>query len=206
MKVAQYINAAFGLAAQRHASIFDRWIALSLIGAGLPRSLLMPNIQRIGRLDILLRCLEEELIAVGGEARGDLGFDHLLHLSELWVGSAYEIFRVMDERGLVEKTPEFKQIKWDLSLLRMPLEKHELAGRKRTGVLEFWPIGEANVSDSAEVYDPDDPQRSFIMPTGLSSRGSASWAPYDHLAGSSRWIERRQIADAILSHWAPTLA
>lgn len=203
MSVMRHINNAFALANQRQGTVLERWVTLSSIGSKLPESLLMPTINRIGELDVLLRCMEDELTVLQSQAYSGFGPHHLLHLSELWVGSAYEFVRVVSAREIIEKTAEFEQIKWSLSLLRIPLEKHELAGRWRTGVLEVAPVDEPNVSDQPEIYDPADPKRAFIMPSGLSSRGSAMWAPYDHIAGASRWIERRQIADAMLNLWVP---
>ncbi|MCS0503068.1 hypothetical protein [Ancylobacter mangrovi] len=204
MNVTEHIGAAFALAAQRQEAIRQRWRAVAMIGYRLPRSLLPVAIQRIGELDVLLRCMEDDIAdAIRHDIDVGSGEDHALHLAEMWVGSAYEVVRVVNERVAVEKTDAFKAVFRDLGVLRMPMEKHELEGGKRTGVLKVGPVNEHGVPERVETYDPADPERTFIMQIGLSLRGSAMWEPYDYRIGGVRRIERRQIADAMLDLWAP---
>jgi len=50
-----------------------------------------------------------------------------------------------------------------------------------------------------EFYDPKDPSRSYIMQKGVSPRGSAVWLALDGRNSRQHWIERRDLADRLLS-------
>src|SRR5260370_37305998 len=50
-----------------------------------------------------------------------------------------------------------------------------------------------------ELYDPKDPSRFHIMPKGVSARGSAVWLALDVRNSRQHWIERRDLADRLLS-------
>ncbi|AOL03568.1 hypothetical protein WI95_06300 [Burkholderia contaminans] len=59
-------------------------------------------------------------------------------LSELWVGSAYEIVRLLDERKLAPASMDFTELHDELRTIRVPVEKHEIArDRKLQAPLEF---------------------------------------------------------------------
>ena len=53
--------------------------------------------------------------------------------AELWVGGMYETFRLLNDqtRKLVPATDEYKSLASGLKLLRVPLEKHEIAGDRK---------------------------------------------------------------------------
>lgn len=121
-------------------------------------------------------------------------------LSQLWVGDAYEIFRLLKERKLIEGA-EFEALAHDLKLLRIPLEKHEIVDDKKLKeplLMSRYP----HKNDETEYsYDKNDPRRAHIMPTGLSERGSAMWLVFDHRAGNQFWLERRGISERIVDLW-----
>jgi hypothetical protein len=50
-----------------------------------------------------------------------------------------------------------------------------------------------------EFYDPKDPGRFHIMPKGVSARGSAVWLALDVRNSRQHWVERRELADRLLS-------
>jgi hypothetical protein len=90
MSVSSLVVAAFGLASQKYPDVHDSWIKASFrIGGLLPSSRLGLSIQGAGSLDMVLRCMEDEL-ATGshGDARGEGHFQNLL--SGLWIGMIHE--------------------------------------------------------------------------------------------------------------------
>jgi hypothetical protein len=50
-----------------------------------------------------------------------------------------------------------------------------------------------------EFYDRNDPGRFHIMPTGVSPRGSVVWCALNVREMREYWIERRDLADRLLS-------
>jgi len=199
-------DAAFSLSSREHSDLHHRWIKISArIGGELPGSMLMASVQRVGRIDMLLRSLEDE-------AQIDVPFeqmpsrhDNQTMMSEIWVGWAYEVFRLLIQRGrALSEEPGFKLLAHHLTLLRMTIDKHEIAAdRKLVEPLQMMrhpPNGDA--SDIYE-YSRNDPLRAHIMPVGLSGRGSVMWNAMDIKAGRAFWLERRELSDRILALWAP---
>lgn len=101
--VTELVLAAFRLASRRHRTARQAWVGIShrVGGGSLPKSELVVSIQRMGELDVLLRCMEEEAKADMAR-RPDLdgGLDCQLMLSEMWICNAYEIFRLLQSRNL----------------------------------------------------------------------------------------------------------
>jgi hypothetical protein len=87
MPVAKLIIAAFHDANARYPGLGVKWTRISHhIGARLPASLLSASIQREGQLDLIIRCMEDELAPeVRGEAEGDFfGFHYMNMLAGYW--------------------------------------------------------------------------------------------------------------------------
>lgn len=208
MRVRTAISLAFGMAAARYPDLHQRWVTASFrIGFQLPNSILASSIQRCGKVDMLLRAMEDEF--QGDEAINQdhiefMSSDYQGILSEDWIGSVYEVTRLRKERKLIiPDSPEI-DLAHVLHVLRMPLDKHEIAnGPGLKEPLEMHrnpPSGEAR---DVYVYDRNDPKRSHIMPRGVSERGSLMWHAIDGKTLQSAWYERRAIADALLDVWAP---
>ena len=207
MNVTSLITSAFGLASQRYPDLHRQWNQVSVrLGGLLPQSLLMAAIQRDGSLDLLLRCIEDDA-ATRMHAGQQLGFDthYQRMLSELWIGSVYESLRLLanSSRRLAPDDDGFRALKYDLTLLRIPIEKHEIAGdRKLVEPIKLQrrpPHGDD--SDICQ-YAKDDPQRAHIMPSGISARGSMMWHVLDiRRENEVRWIERRSLSERILELW-----
>lgn len=92
--VHKLINSAFDISFQNNNEIHEKWIKFSLFTGGqLSHTHFISSIQDIGHID-LLRCMEDELAM-------DLHSHHLTYqrlLSNLWVGSCYEVFRVINKK------------------------------------------------------------------------------------------------------------
>jgi hypothetical protein len=216
--VSPYLRNAFLVARAKYQGCHGEWTNLSCLLSG--RFCLfnsMISIQRYGDIDLLLRCIEDEFEAnKAAEATDTAGVDFTFHyqimLSENWIVGIYEIFRAFRQRDDearklgklgsdgVSDIPNFKSIFADLELLRIPLAKYEIAKDKKMSqpaVME--PFPPSSGSATKYIYDKDDPNRNHIMPTGISSRGSVMWLAFDHRQSREYWIERRDLADRILS-------
>lgn len=213
MTVKQLMSTAFRLAFTQHREIRQAWIDISLrIGGLLPASELLVSIQRIGDLDIVLRCMEEETTAdtsrqqeVTGEE--DFSFHYQVMLSEVWICNSYEIFRLLKTRKLVNQNDVFKTLVDDLTLLRVTIEKHEIANRQYT-TNDINPMQMQRLSREGEVtgdyeYSRSDPRRAHIMGKRLSGRGSLEWEALDGESGNSHWLERLSLSERILALWQP---
>ena len=205
--VGQFIASAFAQASQKYADLHRSWTQASFRVAGLLPFSLMTCVQRDGWIDIVLRCMEDEF---DGRDDGVNMVDMHLHfqvlISEMWIGGVYETIRLLAHRKLAPDSDDFRTLAHDLRLLRIPLEKHEIAGdRQLTEPLKF--VAHPPDKNSAKVYEYDkaDPRRVHVMPRGFSGRGSATWMVLDVTTGnpSERWIERRELSDRFLALWPP---
>ncbi|WP_175656543.1 hypothetical protein [Burkholderia ambifaria] len=125
--------------------------------------------------------------------------DPLASLSEIWIGQVYEIVRLTLERKLIADSDFCQALAHDFRLLRISMEKHEIAQDRRLVAavpMSHTPAAEGNVDYN---YDKNDALRAHIMPSGISQRGSVQWLAIDISAGlSERWIERRDLSDRVL--------
>lgn len=204
--VGSLIYAAFIQASARQAKLHETWIKIShQIGSVLPASLLSASIQRDGHLDLVLRCIEDDFVtAHAANTAHPFEFHYHKMLSELWVGSMYEIFRLLGDskRKLIEPNDAFQAIAHDLRLLRIPLEKHEITGDKKLDApLQLQRNPPRNDESDFFQYSKSDPKRAHIMPSGISPRGSVVWHVIDLTDNDSRWIERRDLSDRIIALW-----
>lgn len=197
----QYIGAlvatAFRSAAQQQAPKHQQWVDASIkISFLRPSSLLISNVQRCGEMDLLLRAMEKEWRPPDAPVDPLLNpFHYQALLSDWWVGSAYEIVRLYleSEKG----NARVEQLGHRLRLLRVPLEKHQIAAdRSMSDPMVMVRIGPGPQSNY--TYDPKDPSRTHIMPTAISARGSLMWHVVDIKASGSFWLERQQVADDFL--------
>jgi hypothetical protein len=203
--VSSAIVRAFRQAAAQNPSLHKAWISISyLVGGLLPASLLMVSIQRVGELDILLRCMEDEF-APSDENSGEeevLAPNYQLMLSEMWVGAVYEIFRLLAEREIGTRGAAFEALAHDFRLLRIPMEKHEIAAdRKITGPLIMQSRADASGTVGQYEYSSHSKLKAHIMPAGISPRGSAMWHVTDVQAKSACWLERRGLSERVVALW-----
>jgi hypothetical protein len=137
--VGQFIAAAFAQASQKYADLHRSWTQASFRLAGLLGFSLITCVQRDGWVDIVLRRMEDEFD--GRDDGVDMVDTHVhfqLLLSEVWIGGVYETIRLLADRELAPDSDDFRTLAHDLRLLRIPLEKHEIAGDRRlTEPLKF---------------------------------------------------------------------
>ena len=205
MRVSPYIAAALVLAEPRYRDVWQRWVTVSCkIGGHLPKSLLVVSVQHMGRLDTLLRCMEDERRCFRDDGADLNLFDFQVILSHAWVGGVYEIVRLLDDksRKLESGAEGLKALHHDLRLIRVPLEKHELAGdQKQKDPLKMRRRPPRDDASDTFLYDKNDPRRAHIMATDVSENGSVMWEATDVAASTSKWLERRSLADRFLELW-----
>lgn len=201
LSVSELILSAYQLAAIQQGTVTQAWITGShRLGGALSGSLLQVSIQRTGRLDSVLRCMEDESIsaALSDDIRPWVA-EPLASLSETWVGQVYEIIRLTKERKLIADSPLLEALAHDFRLLRVPMEKHEIAQDRSLAEPLAMYRSPTKTDDTDYLYDKKDQLRSHIMPTGISQRGSVQWLAIDVSNSlSQRWIERRDLSDRVL--------
>lgn len=194
------IVSAFHQARALYPQVNGAWKKISIsVGSRIPKSLLRTSIQRDGEADLVIRCMEDEL----AKTEDDLFIGHYLNiLSTYWIGSMYETFRLLRERNLIDNNDLFGSIFADLELLRITLEKHEIAKDKNLKApLQMIRHPPNNDTTDHYTYDVSDNRRGHIMPMGCSLRGSMIWQVMDVKKNETRWVERRMVSDQILELW-----
>lgn len=188
------INSAFEIASQKNNEVNKKWIKFShFTGSQLPHTHFTSSIQDIGHIDLLLRCMEDELAM-------DSHPHHLTYLrllSNLWVGSCYEVFRVINQK-IKNEREEFNKVFKTLTLIRVGIEKHEIANDKKLKTpIQF--VSEVNVEAHYD-YIPNDEKRSYTIATGISNNGSIMWEVLD-IASSLQpfWVERRTLSNDVIA-------
>lgn len=196
--ITKLVSSAFHLARTENASLADEWSRISLrVGIGLPQSLLVLSIQRVGALDMLLRSIEAETAAALVSSDDD-SFDLQTSLSELWIGSVYEILRVLRARNLTNSLHGFVGIFREFTLLRIAIEKHELTTDKKiVSPLRLHGIPSDDEDDFVE-YLGSDPMRAIIMSVGVSAHGSVMWQAVDWQNATNLWLDRRELSDRLI--------
>jgi hypothetical protein len=209
--VSPLLNSLFNVARAKYRAENEAWVQLSYRLSGRFNLVTaVSSIQREGDLDILLRCLEDEFNANKDASGMDLSFHYQMMFSEAWIVGCYEILRAFQQRDReaakagrptsgVSELHEFKSIFTDFELLRMPIAKFEIAkDNKLEQPLPMRRVGD-DETKPIEFYDPKDPGRFHIMPKGVSSRGSAVWLALDVRNSRQHPVERRDLADRLLS-------
>jgi len=209
--VSPLLNSLFNVARAKYRAEHEAWVQLSYRLSGrFNLGLAFSSIQREGDLDILLRSLEDECNTNKDASGMDFSFHYQMMFSETWIVGCYEILRAFRQRDReaavagrptsgVSELDEFKSIFTDFELLRMPIAKFEIAkDDKLEQPLPMRCFGD-DEAKPIEFYDPKDPDRFHIMPKGVSVRGSAVWLALDARNSREHWVERRDLADRLLS-------
>jgi len=146
--------------------------------------------------------MEDEFTSADGEVDFQLQYQGMF--SNIWIGSVYEFVSLLKIRKLLDHSPQFEALAHDLRLLRVPLEKHEIAAdRKLAEPLTMKRLPPSTNNTDTYTYSKNSATRAHIMPFGLSSRGSMTWEVIDIISNTTRWIERRALSERIMELWAP---
>lgn len=201
--IGQLITATFAVARSKYPALAQQWVTASArTGSKIPASLAIVSIQRVGELDLVCRALEDELAQCPPrEGEMDLRDNYLMMLSELWIGAAYAICFALKDRKLRVDEPDFVSLAEDLRLIRVQIEKHQIASDRQLEDPLSLSTGPAKPGDAPErvvSYDKSNPLRAHIGRSGISQRRSVMWEVIEVRTKSMRWIERRQTADKLL--------
>jgi hypothetical protein len=152
--------------------------------------------------------MEDELLSDTRDTKApDPAYSYQLMISELWVGHVYEIFRLLKIRDLVSQSDEFQSLAHLLELLRMTIDKHEIAkDKKLEAPVQMKRCPPRNDDSDFYEYSKRDLQRGHIMPTRTSHRGSVMWQVLDIVSDETFWIERRQLSERIIALFKSTTA
>jgi hypothetical protein len=202
--VGQLLIAAFGVARSLSPDVAQRWITVSYrIGGKIPGSLAIVSAQRIGELDLVCRALEDELLrSPSNNDEMDFRHNYLLTFSQLWIGSAYAACFALKDRRLLLDNAEFLSLAEDLRLVRVQLEKHQIASDRSLEDPLPLSTGPAQPGDGPErivIYDKSDRQRAHVGRMGVSDRMSPMWEIIVAKPLGMRWMERRELADRMLA-------
>jgi hypothetical protein len=211
--ISPLINNAFNIAKVKYHAEYIAWTSLSGKLAGrFNLTVAVSTIQRLGDVDLLLKCIEDEFEAnraVEEAGAVNMMFGYQIFLSETWIVGWYEILRVFRQRdgealkagtrpSGISDMEAFKSIFANLELLRMPMAKFQIAKEMgKTGLvspIRMQKLPPNNDATDEYVYNREDPVRSHIMPTRWSPRGSLEWLALDHRTMQEHWLERRKIS------------
>ena len=176
------------------------WVQASFqVGSNLPDSLLTMTIQRAGDLDILLRSFEASASNGTSVEASMFNFNYQAKLSELWIGRVYAVFATVDRARRRPSSAMWSDLATHVTRLRVAFEKHQIAhDLGRTMWMQRVP---AKPDEPPLIYDGTDSERSIILPSGISSRGSCTWMVTDPKRRVSYWVERLDISQRVLRLW-----
>jgi len=203
MTPADHIAAAFSSAKSENPTLFPKWVFASMrMGGLLPQSTVSVSIQRLGEIDLLCRAFEADLgIRRGAPEQIDSRVHYSMLYGELWAGLAYAISFAFTDRRLLGDNEPFCDLAADLRLLRVQLEKYQIASdvslKEPLPMVHREPSGET-LSENLIWYDPADRTRSHIHTRAFSNRNSPMWQLIDLKSNTIRWLELRELADRTL--------
>ncbi len=198
MSISEMVAAVFDEAAHQQPDLLRAWIRISVcLGGALPASTVMSSVQKMG-YSILFFAAWRTSARSYSRPQGLPEIPYQRMLSETWVGSVYEALRCIVERGSAIANDDVRSLSEDFRLLRIPLEKHEIAS-DRGALLTLQKIPPKGDETEVYVYDKADAKHAHIMPMRLSPRGSFDWYVTDLKTGQARWIERRSLSDRMIA-------
>lgn len=202
MSATELISRAFALGIRRDQGLHEKWISISFELGPIAGTIHMVSLQRLGRLDMLLRLLEDErleLLIKRPNSDPDLSLDLQSALSENWLFSAYEIARAAKKpfKDSGKDATRLLSLEHRLALVRMPLAKGVIQGMDRRENRENPPLLFKEGEDEPELYKGNG---TYIMPHGICGEtGAAVWCPFDISKGETIAICRRDLSDEMLA-------
>lgn len=196
MNVTELIDAAFEVSRDQQSSIHKQWISLSHRMVKIAPQPIYQSIQNVGMLDLVLREMERQCLLQHDASL--LSHHYQLIFSELWLGSAFEVFRIIKE--INPDNLQAREIHDILKLVRIPIEKLQIADDKKlNSPMVLTREGNSNVPELDVIYDKNDPLRSITLPRFLSENGSLIWQVLDVKSKGTASIERLYLSDRILN-------
>lgn len=202
MNATDLLLAAYGMAMANHQELHQKWISISFKLGPIAGTVHTISLQRIGRLDMMLRLLEGErleMMRVEPSNEPEWSLDLQFALSENWLLSAYEVARAAKKpfKASGKDASRLLKLEHRLAVVRMPIAKGVIQGMDKKLQKDSPPVLVKAGDDTLELYQDDG---SYIMPQGLCAEtGAALWYPVDMTAGQTVAICRRDLSDEMLS-------
>jgi hypothetical protein len=201
MNATNLLLAAYGIAMAQHQELHNKWIAISTKLGSIAGTVHTISLQKIGRLDIMLRRIEDErldMMRAEPSNEPEWSLDLQCALSENWLISAYEIARAAKKpfKASGKDASRLLQLEHRLAVVRMPIAKGVIQGMDRKAHKDSPPVLVKLGDDTPELYQDDG---SYIMPQGLCSEtGAVLWYPVDMTVRQTVAICRRDLSDEML--------
>lgn len=202
MTATELLLTAYGIGMARDPELHKRWISISHKLGPVAGTIHTISLQRVGRLDMLLRVLEGErleILKAEPSSKPEWSLDLQSALSENWVFSAYEVARAAKRpfQASGEDASRLLALEHRLALVRMPLAKGVIQGMDRKPHKGNPPMLLKAGDDTPELYQDDG---SYMVPHGLCGEtGAALWWPVDITKGETVAICRRDLSDEMLA-------
>lgn len=196
------LQSAYTLGITKQVQTHEKWIATSFKLASIAGNAHLAATQQVGRLDLLLRQVENEKLEKmrrGPLSEVDFTLELQFSLSTSWLLRTYEIARAGKEqlKRLGEANPKLIALERRLAIARMPIAKGQIQGMDIAANKQNPPIL-VRVGDA--VSTPYQPDGSYIVPSSIcSNTGAIVWYPVDMKSRKTIAICRRDVSDALLA-------
>lgn len=158
--------------------------------------------QKLGRLDMLIRCVEDDFsnngLSIDPDVQG-IELDYFFELSQLWLYEAYEIVRIL--KNVRKEDAKLKQLYSQLRLARVPLAKGEVAGDSKIKNC-FFEKRPAKEDEKPRKYTNEDETKIEVYPLlGFNPQnGAVNWQVLDTKSMKTVFVNRRELSDQLLNY------
>lgn len=202
MKATDLFLAGYRLAMASDQELHKKWISISFKLGSIAGTVHTINLQRIGRLDMMLRLFEKDRLEAmnrGATDEVDISLDVQFAFSESWLLFAYEVARSAKEqlKRRDEELPRLLTLEHRLAVVRMPVAKGQIQGMNLRANRDNPPLLTRAGDVEPEPYEPDG---SYIMSYRLCEEtGAVLWCPVDMTTRQNVAICRRDLSDEMLA-------
>lgn len=194
MRATDLVTAAYSICFESKPEIYKAWIAHSEKLGEIAGNGHITNAQENGRLDLLLRQMDEEAIT---PSAGEIDFSLNLRasLSDCWLLCAYEMVRSAAEQLKLrdELNERLSLLKHRLGLVRIPISKAQIQGKNSDTKALI--LAHADGSNPRKYINDG----SYVAPRGVCSEtGSAVWLPVDATSQKTAQIRRIDLSNELL--------
>ena len=202
--VSQHAAAAIIAALKKYNALQPKWISVLNRFLGGHGAVGLLRYQSDYRIDLLLRCLEDEA-AISGEPNKEPEITVAIFVNDLksaltryWVFSTYEALRIAKNSQAGKPNAKLQALYERFRLIRIPLAKLEIANDAvLTGGVKLQRVGPGD--PDIQEYKPD--AKIEYHPVVLLNvhTGSLGWIVFDAATGSQVSIFRRELSDEFLA-------
>lgn len=113
------------------SDLHEKWIKVSYQKFGSKEDPhLHSQVQQLGRVDLFIRLFEQHgSFIYDNSSEIQYSFDFIISLSNMWLAGLFDVIRI-------KNNPEYGKFRKKLSLIRAPLTKHLLSGKREYSFAE----------------------------------------------------------------------